>query len=114
MLYFALAFAVTFKLLSLVTSCAAGMVIAICAVEVAVGVPLTVMVAVVSPVRATLCVKPAGRLVIQSPDRGFAKVSLVSVTVTTVLLIALSFVPLIVTSLTAAEGTGTDGAVKTT
>ena len=60
----------------------AGMVTAIGAVDATVGVPVTVITAVVALVLATDWLRQAGRLVIQLPDRVSTKVSPVNVTVT--------------------------------
>jgi len=56
--------AVTVRLEVLVTSSAAGIVTAICAVLAAVGVPLMAMVTWVALFLVAVCVMPAGRLVI--------------------------------------------------
>ena len=56
--------AVTARFVLLVTSSAAGIVTAICAVLAAVGVPLMAMVTWVALFLAAVCVMPAGRLVI--------------------------------------------------
>ena len=104
MLNFALALAVTVRSVSLVTSWALGITMVIAAVLTAVGVPVTVILAWVSSVRVTLWLRPAGRLVIQSPDKELAKVSLVKVMFTSVAAMAVPVVPLTVTLPTAAAG----------
>ncbi len=82
------------------------MVIAICSVLAAVGVPLIVIIALVVPPYLTLWLSPAGRLVIQLPDRLDLNVSFVKSTANWVSVIAVPTVPLTVTFPTAAEITG--------
>ena len=76
---------------------------------VAVGVPLTVIIAWVSSVRLTLWLKPAGRLVIQLPESGDAKVSFFSVIFTSAAVISAPVVPVMVTLPTDAVGGTTFG-----
>ena len=106
--YFASALLVTSRSSLLVTSWSATILIVIAASLTAVGVPLIVIFAVVSSVRLTLWLKPAGRLVIQLPLKAAANVSFTKVMVTSCSVISAFCVPLIVTLPTLADTAGAD------
>ena len=102
-LYFAFALPVTSRSLPL-ARLAAGILMISASELTAEGLPLTVIFAWVSSVRLTLWLKPAGRLVIQSPESVDAKVSFASVIITSLSAIAVPVVPSMLTSSTTAVG----------